>query len=185
MRVIQAGPQRLRQRRGNSGGPGRVAGEKDFPFGPVQPPLRGLRGTGGLDLVEDVGVGVVDRDVPVMVGIGRAGTQSLDQGGGEHRTGRDRCIRGIALKGVLGSSRGGQHYPPAALAKEAISQAEIGFALGAVGERAAEAGVQDEDLAAGPAVLELVQHPGRLDPGRRQAVLTGVGSGKEQAPAGV
>ena len=43
--------------------------------------------------------------------------------------------------------------------------------------------IQDEDLAAGPAVLQLVQHPGRrLDPGRPEAVLAGIG-GSEVQPA--
>jgi len=54
-----------------------------------------------------------------------------------------------------------------------------------VSERAAEAGIQNEDLAAGPAMLELVQHPGRLNPGRRQAVLAGISSGEVQASAGI
>jgi hypothetical protein len=71
------------------------------------------------------------------------------------------------------------------LAKEAIPQAQIDFALSAVSERAAEAGIQNEDLAAGPAMLELVQHPGRLNPGRRQAVLAGISSGEVQASAGI
>ena len=42
-----------------------------------------------------------------------------------------------------------------------------------------------EDLAAGPAVLQLVQHPGRLDPGRPEPVLAGVGGGEVQPPPGV
>jgi hypothetical protein len=46
--------------------------------------LRGLGGSGGLDLVEDVGVGVIDRDEPVVVGVGRAGAQALDKGSSEH-----------------------------------------------------------------------------------------------------
>jgi len=46
--------------------------------------LRGLGGSGGLDLVEDVGVGVIDRDEPVMIGVSRTGAQALDQGSGEH-----------------------------------------------------------------------------------------------------
>ena len=68
VRAVQPGPQRFGQRRGDDRGSGGVAGEQDPPFGPVQPALRGLRRTGGLDLVEDVGVGVIDRDVPVVVG---------------------------------------------------------------------------------------------------------------------
>ena len=90
---------------------------------------------------------------------------------------------GIAFEGVLGGGGGGQHDPAAALAEEAVLQAEVGLALGAVGERAAEAGIQDKDLAAGPAVLQLVQHPGRLDPGRAEPVLAGVGGGEVQPPA--
>ena len=91
----------------------------------------------------------------------------------------------FAFEGVLGGGGGGQHHPPAAVAEEAVPQAEVGLALGAVGECAAEAGIQDQDLAAGPAVLELVQHPGRLDPGRPEPVLAGVGGGEIQPPAGV
>ena len=71
------------------------------------------------------------------------------------------------------------------MAEEAVLQAEVGLALGAVGERAAEAGIQDEDLAAGPAVLQLVQHPGRLDAGGPEPVLAGVGGGEVQPTAGV
>ena len=67
---------------------GRAAREQDLAFSPVQPALRGLSGSGGLDLVEDVGVGVIDRDEPVVVGVGRAGAQALDQSGGEYRSGR-------------------------------------------------------------------------------------------------
>ena len=183
--AVQAGPQRFGQRRGDDGGSGGVAGEQDLSFGPVQPALRGLRGAGGLDLVEDVGVGVVDRDVPVVVGVGGAGAQALDQGGGEHRPGRAGRVGGVAFEGVLGGGGGGQHHPAAALAEEAVPQAEVGLALGAVGERAAEAGIQDQDLAAGPAVLQLVQHPGRLDPGRPEPVLAGVGGGEVQPAAGI
>ena len=120
-----------------------------------------------------------------MVGVGGAGAQALDQGGGEHRPGRGGRVGGFAFEGVLGGGGGGQHHPPAALPEEAVPQAEVGLALGAVGERAAEAGVQDEDLAAGPAVLQLVQHPGRLDPGRPEPVLAGVGGGEVQPAAGI
>ena len=80
---------------------------------------------------------------------------------------------------------GGQHHAAAAVAEEAVPQPEVGLALGAVGERAAEAGIEDEDLAAGPAVVQLVQHPGRLDPGRAEPVLAGVGGGEVQPPPGV
>jgi hypothetical protein len=72
---------------------------------------------------------------------------------------------------IMGPAGGGQHHPPAALAEEAVPQAKVGLPLDAVGERAAETGIQDQDLAAGPAVLQLVQHPGRLDPGRPEPVL--------------
>jgi hypothetical protein len=64
-------------------------------------------------------------------------------------------------------------------------QAEVGLALGAMGERAAEAGIEDEDLAAGPAVLQLVQYPGRLDPGCAEPVFAGVGGGEVQPPSGI
>ena len=94
-------------------------------------------------------------------------------------------VGGLALEGVLGGGGGGQHHPTAALPLEAVLQAQVGLALGAVGERAAEAAVQDEDLAAGPAVLQLVQHPGRLDPGRSEPVQPGVGGGEVQPPTGI
>jgi hypothetical protein len=185
VRALQADLQRVGQRRGDDRRPPGAAGEQDPSFGSVQPALRGLRRTGCLDLVKDVGVGVIDRDVPVVVEVGGAGAQPPDQGGGEHRPGRHGRVGGIAFEGVLGSGGGSQHHPAPALAEEAVLQAEVGLALGAVGERAAEAGVQDEDLAASPAVLQLIQHPGRLDPGGPEPVLAGVGGGEVQPPAGV
>ena len=183
--AVQPGPQRFGQRRGGDGRSGGAAGKQDFPFGPVQPALRGLGGPGGLDLVEDVGVGVIDRDMPVAVGVSLAGAQAPDQGPSEHRPGRGHRVRGITLKGILGRSGGGQHHPPASMAQEAVPQTEISLALGAMGERVAETGIQDQDLATGPAMLQLVQHPGRLHPGRPEPVLARIGSGEIQPTAGI
>ena len=79
--------------------------------------------------VNDVGVGVIDRDEPVAVGVGGAGAQALDKGGGEHRSGRARRVGWIAFEGVLGSGRCGQHHPAASLAEKAVPKAEVGIGL--------------------------------------------------------
>src|SRR6202044_1327991 len=101
--TVQACAQRFGQRRKGDGGPGGAAGEHYPPFRPVQPALRRLGRAGGLNLVEDIGVSVIDRDQPVSVGVRRAGAQTLDEGSGEYRTGRGRGGRGggLALEGVL------------------------------------------------------------------------------------
>jgi hypothetical protein len=75
-----------------------------------------------LDLVEDISVGVIDRDVPVAVAVGGAGPQAADQRRGEYRSSRDRGVCGIAFEGVLGSVGGGQHHAAAALAEEVVFQ---------------------------------------------------------------
>ena len=50
--IIQAGPQRVGQRRGDDRGPGGVAGEQDLSYAAKQPAVRGLRRARRLDLVE-------------------------------------------------------------------------------------------------------------------------------------
>ena len=69
---------------GGDAGSGGGACEQDLSFGTIKPALRGLGGARGLDLVENVGVGVIDRDMPVVVGVGGTGAQALHEGGGEH-----------------------------------------------------------------------------------------------------
>jgi hypothetical protein len=79
VRALQPGPQRFGQRRRDNHGSGRAAGKQDLSFGAVQPALRRLRRADGLHLVNDVGIGIIDRHMPVAVGVGLAGTQTLDQ----------------------------------------------------------------------------------------------------------
>ena len=183
--IVQAGPQRFGQRFGDDRGPGGVAGEQDLSYAADQPAVRGLRRAGRLDLIEDIAVGLIDRDVPVVVDVGGAGAQAPDQGSGEYGPGRGGLVGGISFEGVLGGGGGGQHDAAVALAEEAVFQAEVGLALGAVCERAAEAGIQDEDLLAGPAALQLIHYPGRLDPRRAEPVFAGIGGSEVQAPVSV
>ena len=159
-------------------------GEQDGSLGPVQPPLRRLLRARAPDLFEGVGVGVVDGDVAVAVGVGSAGTDALDERAGEHRsTGGVLALQRLALEGVLRPPGGRQHDPSPALPDQPLADAQIVVALGSLGERATEAAVQDHHLLARPAVLELVEQPVRLDARGRQPVLDGVtGSEVQTAP---
>ena len=57
-------------------------------------------------------------------------------------------------------------------------QVQVSTTLAAVSEGTAETTVQDEDLTAGPAIVELVQQPGRRDARTRQVRLKGIDSGE-------
>ena len=43
-----------------------------------------LLGIGGTDLVERIRVGIFNRDIAIVVAVGRAGTDARDQCAGEH-----------------------------------------------------------------------------------------------------
>lgn len=98
-----------------------------------------------------------------MVAIGVAGADAGDQRAREHRAGLHGVGQRLALERVLAAAGGRQDDPAAALAVEAAVQAQVVVALGPVTERAAEAAVQYHHLPPGPAVLQLVQQPLRLD----------------------
>ena len=72
----------------------------------------------------------------------------------------------VAFEGVLGGSRRGQHDP--ATAAETVLQREGGATLHALGESAAVAAVEDEQLLSRRAVLELVVEPLGRNGGRRE-----------------
>jgi hypothetical protein len=60
----------------------------------------------------------------------------------------------VALKGVLGCPRRGENYPAAAVGPEALLQVQLRLPFGAVGERAAVAAIQENDLTASAGVFE-------------------------------
>ena len=167
----------LLSRRGG-GGPSGAAGEHDRPFAAVQPSLRGLAGVPGLDIAVGVVVRLVQADVPVAAEVRSAGAQSLNQASGEHRPSHYRVGQGLSLERVLTGAGGGQHRTAASVPGQSALQVQINTTLAAVGEGAAETAVQDENLTASPAIVKLVQQPGRRDARARQLRLQGIGGGE-------
>jgi hypothetical protein len=121
---------------------------------------------------------LVDGDVPVAVGVGGTGPQPFDQARREHRAGYRRAGQGIAGEGVLAGSGGRQDSPAPGVPGYPPIQVKPAVPLAAVGERAAEAAVEDHHLLAGPAFLQLLHQPPGGDAGAAQRVLHGV-SGSE------
>ena len=166
----------LLSRRG--GGPVGAAGEHDRPFAAVQPSLRCLAGVPGPDIAVGVVVRLVQADVPVTADVRSAGAQSLNQASGEHRPRHCRAGQRLSLERVLTGAGGGQHRTAAAVPGQPTLQVQTSTTLAAVGEGAAETAVQDQNLAASPAIVKLVQQPGRRDARARQLGLEGIGGGE-------
>ena len=93
--------------------PVHVAGDQDAAVD-VLLLLRPLLGHLGDHPVVDVAVQLVERDVAVLVQVGGAAADRLDQVAGEHRR-RPRAAQVVALEGVLGRVRRGQDGAPLAL----------------------------------------------------------------------
>ena len=167
---------------GRTGG----TGQQDGPLGPVQPPLRCLLCARAADLLEGVRVGVVDRDVSVVVDVGPAGADAFDERTGEHRPAGDVLARQwLALEGVLRPTGRREDHASPAFPDEPLADAQVVVPFGSLRERSTEAAVQDHHLAARAAVLELVEQPMRLDAGGRQPVLEGVACREVQAASWV
>ena len=91
----------------------------------------------------------------------------------------------MSLEGVLTGPGGGQHRTASAVPGQPPLQVQIAVPLAAVRERAAETAVQDQDLLAGPAFVQLLEQPRRRNTGAAQLSLHGVSGGEVQAVAPV
>ena len=163
--TVQSGPYILVQRHRFDGDPdGRPSKENLPALPPELPALRGLLSSGIPHSRVCVGVSLRDRDEPVPIPVGRPSAQSFQQCRGEHRpNGLSRNQR-LAFEGELGRARGGKHYLPVPLFDdlfESFLQSNIFCALGER-ERAAETAVQDDHLAARPALVQAFGQPPRF-----------------------
>ena len=165
---------------------GRRACQQDLPLGAVEPPLRRLARAGAPDPLERVGVRVVDRDESVVIIVRCARADPVHQCTGEHRAPRSvLAMQRLALEGVLGPPRRGEHHSPPPFTDQPLADPEVGVALGALRKGTAEAAVQDHHLLARPAVFELVEHPARLDPRGREPILDRVPRREVEPPTQV
>ncbi len=173
-RALERGDELVGQWRRLDDHASRAVRNRQVALSAVGPEGRGLPGLLAPHGLVGIVVELADGDQTVAVAIGLAAAQPLHQRRGED--GGDAVADDVAvLEGVLGAARAGEDDPPPSL--EAVAQGQLALALGALREGAAVAAVEDEDLAATAAVLELFVEPGGWHGGGGEKSPVGVGAG--------
>ena len=156
-----------------------VLGDDDLPLLAERPLARRLLGRVVEDVLVDVVVDLVDRDLPVLVAIGGSAAQAFDQVVREERV-LDVADHLVALPGVLRRVGCGQHDASAAGALERRGGAD-GRALrrfGPEAECAAVTAIEDQHEALRRAAVHPRGHVRRFDGGAREHRSLGVAHGE-------